>query len=140
MASRERRREVSWRSRAFRRTFVFRSSLTSGAPCGWQKAEAEQTPDRCRGDATLGPVHLELEWLLHEGRHAIEDSLSRPFAGHVDPEVVGVADERVAPPLQLVVEVVEHDVRKERVKRGEPCGVPSTVATFTLLTMTPASR
>jgi len=35
----------------------------------------------------------------------------------VDPSVVGVADEVVPAPVQLLVEVVQHDVAEQRRKR-----------------------
>jgi hypothetical protein len=39
---------------------------------------------------------------------------SSALAGHVDPQVVGVAHEPVAVSLQLCVEVVQHDVGQQR--------------------------
>jgi hypothetical protein len=77
------------------------------------EAKTQQAPHRGRCNAALGLVHPEEEPLLHECRDSFEDASRRPFARHVDPEVVSVADERVAPPLQLRVKVVEHDVREQ---------------------------
>jgi len=55
-----------------------------------------------------------MESPFHIDRYAIEYPLSRSLAGHVDPEVVGIADEGVTPSFQLVIEVVEHDVGQKR--------------------------
>jgi len=55
-----------------------------------------------------------MEPLLHEDRDADQHPLSRSLGRDIDPEVIGIANERVAAPFQLVVEVVEHDVGQKR--------------------------
>ena len=133
------RREVRRRSRAFRRCFALRSSLTLTLPSRLKKPKPRR-PRRVAGATPLfSRFTLSLSRPSTKVGDALEDASRRPFAGHVDPQVVGIADEGVAPPLQLVVEVVEHDVGQQR-REGDPCGVPSAVATFTPSTMTPASR
>ena len=82
-----------------------------------EEAEAEEASSGRASDPALLAVHPELEPPLHEGRDALEDASRRSFGRHVDPEVVGVAHERVAPSFQLVVEVVEHDVGQQRRER-----------------------
>jgi hypothetical protein len=62
----------------------------------------------------LSRFTLKLEPLLDEDRDSIEHPLSRPLRGHVDPEIVDIAGERMAPSIQLVVKIVKHDVGQER--------------------------
>jgi len=50
---------------------------------------------------------------FHIDRYAIEYPLSRSLACHVNPKVVGIADEAMAPSFQLVIKIVEHDVREQ---------------------------
>ena len=78
-----------------------------------EEAEAQQAPSGRGSDPALLAVHAQLEPSLHEDRDPVEHTGRRPFGRHVDPEVVGIPHERMAPSLQLVVEVVEHDVGEQ---------------------------
>jgi hypothetical protein len=62
-------------------------------------------------------VDAQLQALLDVLRDALHDALARALASDVDTSVVGVAHEPVPAPLQLPVEVVEHDVAKQRRER-----------------------
>ena len=65
----------------------------------------------------LLPVHPEEQPRLHELGHRLHGPLRRLAAALHDDEVVGVADERVAAPLKLPVQLVEQDVGQKRRQR-----------------------
>ena len=69
------------------------------------------------GDRRLLSVDAQLQALLDVVRDARHDPLARPLAVDVDPSVVGEAHEVVPAPIELPVEVVEHDVREQRRER-----------------------
>jgi hypothetical protein len=62
-------------------------------------------------------VDPELQALLDVLRDARHDPLARPSTPDIDAPVVGEAHEPVPAPLQLPVEVIEHDVAEQRRKR-----------------------
>jgi hypothetical protein len=81
----------------------------------------KRNPSRGRwtagGDHRLLSVDALLQALLDVLADALHDAPSRALAGEVDPAVVGVAHEPMPAPLQLPVEVVQHDVAEQRRKR-----------------------
>src|SRR5205823_2437593 len=82
-----------------------------------EETEAQEGPPRRRGDRRLAAVDAQLQPALDVLRDAVHDTLARPFASDVHHHVVGVADEAVSAPLQLLVEVVEHHVAEQRRER-----------------------
>jgi len=109
----ERRREVSSRNRARRRVFVFGPSLTLILPSR-DRSQSRADPGQLPGIHRSWPCSPADGVAVPHRPYAIEYPLSRSLAGHVDPEVVGIADEGVTPSFQLVIEVVEHDVGQKR--------------------------
>src|SRR3990170_386922 len=67
---------------------------------------------------TLVPVHLQAQPLLQEPG----DRLHHPFPGclrlHVDVTVVSIPAEAVAPPFQLLIQIVQQDVGEQRRQRA----------------------
>ncbi len=81
------------------------------------EAEPQKGPLRRPVNHRLLAVDLELETLLDIVRDARHDPLARSTALDVDPSIVGVAHEPMPAPLQLPVEIVEHDVAEQRRER-----------------------
>src|ERR1022692_3429803 len=77
------------------------------------KAEPEKLPFLRSCHRTLPLIYLEFELLRDESRNAFHHPLPRPLAAHVDITVVRVANETMAPALQLPVEFVEHEVTEQ---------------------------
>src|ERR1017187_1370588 len=77
------------------------------------KAEPEKLPFLRSCHRTLPLIYLEFELLRDESRNASHHPLPRPLAAHVDITVVRVANETMAPALQLPVEFVEHEVTEQ---------------------------
>ena len=69
------------------------------------------------GDGPLGLVHLQAQAPFDELGHARHHPLPRTFAAHVHVAVVRIANEPVATPGELSVELVQHDVGEQRRQR-----------------------
>jgi hypothetical protein len=92
--------------------------VTLTAPSrGAKEAKPQQGPLQRRGDRRLVGVDAQLQAPLDKPRDARHDALPRAFAADIDSSVVGVAHEAVPAPLELPVEVVEHDVAEQRRER-----------------------
>src|SRR5207248_1977024 len=90
------------------------------APDIWAGREAEpEEPSFLRScHRTLCLVYLELELVCDEARDALHHPLTRAFAANVNVTVVRIANEAVSPALQLLVELVEHEVTQQWRKRS----------------------
>ena len=71
------------------------------------KAEAQELAILRPCHRALCLIHLELESPPEEARHALHDSLPRPFARHVDIAIISLAHEAMLAPLQFLLEFVE---------------------------------
>ena len=81
------------------------------------EAKAHEVPLFWSGHGALGPVHLEPQPPLDESDHARHHPVPGALASDVDVAVVRVAHEAVAAPVELAVELVQHDVAQQRRQR-----------------------
>src|SRR5262249_40263844 len=77
------------------------------------KAEAQKLPFPWPCHRTLLLVHLALELRRDESRNAGHHALPRPSAANVDIAIIRIPREPEASPLQLPVELIEHDITQQ---------------------------
>src|SRR3989441_12069986 len=82
-----------------------------------RETKAQKLPLPWPPHRTLLLVHLELELRRDESRNARHHSLSCPPATNVHITVVRIPREPETSPLQLPVELVEHDITEQRRQR-----------------------
>jgi hypothetical protein len=83
-----------------------------------REAKSQKFPFPWLRHRTLLLVHLELELRRDESRNALHHPFPGPSAAHVDITIVRIPCEPKPAPLQLPVELVEHDVRQQGRQRS----------------------
>jgi hypothetical protein len=81
------------------------------------QAETEEVAVLRASDGRLVVVDLQAQAPSDEPLQAGHHPQPGPLARHIDIGVVGIADEPVATPGKLCVELVQHDVRQQRRER-----------------------
>src|SRR5439155_22622850 len=77
------------------------------------EAKAQKLPFSRLGHRTLLRVHLELELRGDESRDALHHPFPGPPAANVNVTIVRIPREPEPAPLQLSIELVEHDVTQQ---------------------------
>ena len=58
-------------------------------------------------------VHLQIEFLLDEGRNGFADASGGPFALAEDDAVIRISDETQSSPFEFLVELIQHDIAQQ---------------------------
>ena len=82
-------------------------------------------------DGALRLVHLQAQAPFDELAQARHHPLPRSFAADVDVAIVCIANESMATPVKLTIELVQHDVGEQRRKRASPAARPPPLSTTT---------
>ena len=109
----DRVRRVSSRSFARSRCSDLVSDPDQHLSFAAKEAEPQKLPLNSSCHRTLLLVHPQLQLLLQKLTHAAHHPLTRPLCLDVDVAIVCVADEPVPSPLQLLVQVIQHDVGQQ---------------------------
>src|SRR5450755_389133 len=83
----------------------------------YSQPESEEVAVLRASDGRLGLIHPQTQAPLDELGKAGHHPLPRPLATHVHLGVVCIANEPVATPVKLTIELVQHDVRQQRRER-----------------------